>query len=337
MLPASWSWPSILRILSSCPEYRQPSSNSRRRSAGLSTRVSSSTSRLIVVSTRESRTYRRQRVSSPMSGAAPGYPPKKDVLVEGDPEGGPHLRERPVRDADDLEPAGKALGQALLHEEGRSILAGPRAALARRGCPRPTGARPTGPTAGRLLDVVDDEQGARRAGLEACRLPLGRDPLRGHGARARRQLHETNRDLQALDRLGDERRLAHLPWPRDHLDEPPGLAEAPGQLGRLPTAVCDRLAELLIYESASCSGPWGVQAEGTDQATQRIGPVVVRAEADGGAIEGPRHMSVADILQYDLTKNGTMDHTMFVQMKTTTDIYRSPASSCPRNGRGREE
>ncbi len=48
-------------------------------------------------------------------------------------------------------------------------------------------------------------------------------------------------------------------------------------------------------------------------------------------------MSVADILQYDLTKNGTMDHTMFVQMKTTTDIYRSPASSCPRNGRGREE
>ena len=32
-------------------------------------------------------------------------------------------------------------------------------------------------------------------------------------------------------------------------------------------------------------------------------------------------MTVADVLQYDLTKNGTMDHTMFVQMKTTTDIY----------------
>ena len=32
-------------------------------------------------------------------------------------------------------------------------------------------------------------------------------------------------------------------------------------------------------------------------------------------------MTVADVLQYDLTKNGTMDHTMFVRKKTTTDIY----------------
>ena len=32
-------------------------------------------------------------------------------------------------------------------------------------------------------------------------------------------------------------------------------------------------------------------------------------------------MTVADVFQYDLTKNGTMDHTMFVQKKTTTDIY----------------
>ena len=34
-------------------------------------------SREIVVSTSESSTYRRQRSSSPINGAAPGYPPKK--------------------------------------------------------------------------------------------------------------------------------------------------------------------------------------------------------------------------------------------------------------------
>lgn len=38
-------------------------------------------------------------------------------------------------------------------------------------------------------------------------------------------------------------------------------------------------------------------------------------------------MTVADVLQYDLDKNGTMDHTMFVQKKTTTDIYMTYHSS----------
>ena len=32
-------------------------------------------------------------------------------------------------------------------------------------------------------------------------------------------------------------------------------------------------------------------------------------------------MTIADVLQYDRYKDGTMDHTMFVTKKTTTEIY----------------
>ena len=90
--------------------------------------------------------------------------------------------------------------------------------------------------AGGLLDLVNHEDGAGGAGLEPRRLPLRRDPLRA----AERRLvgaHETDGEREIPDRLGDERRLAHLPRPGDHLDEPPGLGESLGQLGRLRTAV----------------------------------------------------------------------------------------------------
>jgi hypothetical protein len=71
-------------------------------------------------------------------------------------------------------------------------------------------------------------------------LPLRRDPRRA-AQRGLVRAREADRDRGPLDSLGDKGRLAHLPRPGDHLDEPARLGEAPGQLGRLRAAVLDGL------------------------------------------------------------------------------------------------
>ena len=137
---------------------------------------------------------------------------EEDELVEGDPEGGPHLRERPVRDAEDLEPAGQALGEPLLHEQRRRSEQDHLQPATGAGVLVPQALDGLGP-AGGLLDLVDHEHGAGGAGLEACRLPLLRDPLRAT-ERGLVGAHDADRHRQILDHLRDERRLAHLPRAR---------------------------------------------------------------------------------------------------------------------------
>ena len=63
------------------------------RSAGLSMRVMRRMSRETVVSITASWMYARHRSSSPMNGAAPGYPPKKMNVSRSHPKD-THLRKR---------------------------------------------------------------------------------------------------------------------------------------------------------------------------------------------------------------------------------------------------
>ena len=119
VLPASWSWPSILVNDRICPEYPAPTSKRRFSSTGLSTRCIARMSRSMFGSTIASTTYARQRsfLSDKRGGA--GVAPEIDVARKIEVEGGRHLRERPVREADGLVAPGEALGHASLHEERR--------------------------------------------------------------------------------------------------------------------------------------------------------------------------------------------------------------------------
>ncbi len=170
-----------------------------------------------------------------------------------------------MRDADDLEPAGEALGQSLFDEQGRRSQQDHPQPAPGPGVLVPQALDRLRP-AGGLLDLVDHEHGAGGPGLEPRRLPLRRDPLRAT-ERGLVGAHNTDRGRQPLDRLGDQRRLARLPWPGDHLDEPPGLGEAAGQLGRLGRRYGDAGSGLLTMLSslaqdhAECKTPLRAQAQ----------------------------------------------------------------------------
>ena len=152
--------------------------------------------------------------------------PEVEVALQAPPEGPTHLREGPVRHAQQLESSGKALGEPPLDQEGgrpehddlerqpgASVLV-PQA-LDRLGPPR------------HLLHLVQDQESAPAAGLSRLgpsRLPLFLDP----GSSAQHGLiggGVAGREAQRVDRLPREGGLARLPGPSEHLDEAPRLAQ----------------------------------------------------------------------------------------------------------------
>ena len=163
-------------------------------------------------------------------------PAEVDVLVEGDPEGGPHLRERPVRDADDLEPAGEALGQALLHEEGRRSqqdhVQRPRPARVSSSHRRLTDSdQPAAFWTSSITRTAPAGPVSRRAASHCAAIHSG---PRSAGSSALTKRTGTGSPSTAWATSVD---LPTCRGPGDHLDEPPGLGQAPGQLGRLRAAV----------------------------------------------------------------------------------------------------
>ena len=215
-----------LRVGEDLPRVRHPSSNRRRSSAGLSTRVSRSTSREIVVSIRESSTYRRQRRGSAderrrarvaaeveVLRRATSRTPRASRRTTNAASGGPRSGRRDSRSA----PA-------------RSAAAPSRGARpARRGpprCPRPRGASrtrtsrgPSGPRRGRGSPPPARARPAARASHCSA---IHRRPRRvGSSALAYRTGTPT-----ATRTCRTSVRLAHLPRPGHDLDEAPGLAQA---------------------------------------------------------------------------------------------------------------
>ena len=147
------------------------------------------------------------------------------------PEGLLHLAEAPVRQMQKLETACETLGQPLLDEQGSRAQEDhfERALGARILVPQPLdGLRPMG----HLLHFIHNQQSPRAitlASQQARRLPLLTDPFRPAQGRLI-CAGETTRQLRTLHHLRHQSGLAHLPGPRDHLEEAPGLLEAAGEL-----------------------------------------------------------------------------------------------------------
>ena len=129
----------------------------------------------------------------------------------------------------DLEPASEALREALLDEQRRGSEQDDLEGTARAGVLVPEaldGLRPSD----RLLHLVEHQDAARGARLQARRIPLRGDPLgvsQGRLVGAR----EANGDARRFRHLMHQGGLPHLPRAGHDLDEASGLAETPCDLG----------------------------------------------------------------------------------------------------------
>ena len=138
-----------------------------------------------------------------------------------------HFGERPVGDADDLESAGEAVGQALAHEQWRRAEEHDPQREAGGGVLVPQLLHEVRP-AMHLLDLVEHQQAAGAAAIAGCLAadrPLGLDPCRVLEVRRVRRRQVAGHP-DGVHHLARQRGLPHLPRPGKDLDEAPGLVGA---------------------------------------------------------------------------------------------------------------
>lgn len=151
----------------------------------------------------------------------------EDVLVERPAERVAHLGVRPVRQVQELEATGQALGQSACDQQGCRAEQHhlERNAMARVVVPQPLGG--LGP-ARDLLNLVEHEHGTRLARVlreQACGIPLLSDPL--HAAqRGLVGACDPVRQTQGFHHLLHQCALTHLARTGHHVQETAGLGEA---------------------------------------------------------------------------------------------------------------
>jgi hypothetical protein len=163
----------------------------------------------------------------PDQGCGPRIAAEKQVLLQREAEGRPHLAEGPVGDVQHLEAARQALCQATLDEKRRRTEQHHLERPLPAGVFVPQSLDRLGP-AGCLLHFVEHQDPAFAAKREARRLPLLGNPLRP-SQRGLVGTGEDDRHPHPFDGLLHQGGLADLPGPGDDLDESPRLREAAGQ------------------------------------------------------------------------------------------------------------